>query len=99
MYRVGLALCRGPQVQHEALQLSRQTKPNCTDLQLNIMVILPLQSKEVTFHLSKVSYLLERNSISLIYLYKFRGHSHTYKMSTDCCYMLRITAEMYKTEP
>lgn len=67
------ALCRGPQVQHEALQLARQTKPNCTDLQLNIMVMPPLQSKEVTFHFTEVSYLLETNSLSLVYLYKLRG--------------------------
>lgn len=80
MYMLGLALCRGPQVWREiALQLARQT--NCTDLQLNIMVMPPLQSKDVTFHFTQVMYLLEGNCISLVYLYKFRGYWHPYKQN------------------
>lgn len=72
-----LVLCRGPQAWHEiARHLDRQTRTNCTDVQLNIMVVSMLQSKEV----NQASYLIEKNSICLFYLYKFKDTDiHTYK--------------------
>lgn len=99
MHMVGLALCRGPQVWHEiALQLARQT--TCTDLQLNIMVMPPpLQSKEVRFHFTQVSYLLEETTFPwFIDTSSEDTDIHTYKTSTEYCYILRRTEEMCKTE-
>jgi len=75
MYMLGLVLCRGHQVWHEiVLQLDRQTRTKCSDVQLTVMVISTLQSKEVKFDFTPASSLIERNSIFLFYLYKFRGH-------------------------